>query len=534
MWSFARLGLERLRFRWLFIGVLLFVILCWWFRLYHIESVGYTSATYPDALNFVSDDVSWQNFLWNWQHHGISRVELPTDNFILHWPVYLVANNLPVSPVRQIEFASFVLLAVTAALILWAYARLSRLLIRSDLKQRIAFFATGLLLAALPIEGFYYLKLVNARNIETGIFVVLLTCLYEYLRDQDPLKNISRAKLFAALILFSLLLVSDPIWLYLAVAPLLIVVATHLLVFRSQDKKLLWLSGFALIGAASAFIIRAILTLLLPISWGPIKFAFSSFDVFYPAAQRLAATGPKVFGTDLWGRDVASISTLLVLLFIASFILSMVTLVTMCLKKGSARLFATYLLVLFLWVTSIISLTTSYNYYLLPLAFILPIGLMFAFSRLVMTRQAVALSAGVTAIFLITFITEAGELKRPKLVVNAGNLSTIESISKTGLRKGYGNYWNGQLDNILSGHSLNTVSTICSHGRLYYEKLLTVNSQLSTPSSGSYYLYDPKSSLDCGPKELETQFGEPRQTLHIGELQLFLYDFDLGTKLEAK
>ncbi len=70
--------------------------------------------------NYISDQVGAQNLIADWQQGFRQASDLGPQMDFLKYPLYLAVNNLPIEPLKQLFIESWLILAVTAALVLRA------------------------------------------------------------------------------------------------------------------------------------------------------------------------------------------------------------------------------------------------------------------------------------------------------------------------------------------------------------------------------------------------------------------------------
>lgn len=149
----------------------------------HYTTNPFSTVSPGEYQNYISDQEGGPNLMADWQQ-GFRQVSVVSaDNFFLKYPLYLLGDNLPFGPPKQLFLESWVLLAIIVALILRAAGLcLSQVAARLSVPRRfpLAMLVVSLALAATPFANFHWLEFTNSRNIEVGLGFYLLARLYLY------------------------------------------------------------------------------------------------------------------------------------------------------------------------------------------------------------------------------------------------------------------------------------------------------------------------------------------------------------------
>ena len=127
--------------------------------------------------NYISDQVGAQNLIADWQQGFRQASDLGPQMDFLKYPLYLAVNNLPIEPLKQLFIESWLILAVTAALVLRAMELVFGVVAeRTATPKRlpVSMLVVTVALAATPVAEFYWLEFPDSRNVEIGLCVFLI------------------------------------------------------------------------------------------------------------------------------------------------------------------------------------------------------------------------------------------------------------------------------------------------------------------------------------------------------------------------
>ena len=173
----------------------------------------------------------------DWQQ-GFRQVSVVSaDNFFLKYPLYLLGDNLPFGPPKQLFLESWVLLAIIVALILRAAGLcLSQVAPRLSVPRRfpLAMLVVSLALAATPFANFHWLEFTNSRNIEVGLGFYLLARLYLYVGGYASGRSVWLNAL--DITMAGCLFADDPSVLYVVAIPVVLVIVLYALCSPTTER----------------------------------------------------------------------------------------------------------------------------------------------------------------------------------------------------------------------------------------------------------------------------------------------------------
>lgn len=527
----------------LWLMCLALVVIVWCFRLLSISYAGYPPVTTTNQTG--SDQVAQQNILWYWQHGYHEGASTGDDNWFIKYPLYVIANSLPISPLKQQFVISLVLLIITAFLILYSLKGIIRLFTENVGQRRNALVGCSIFLAAVPLTAFFILTIPNSRNIELGMSCFLLLKLAGFLKFPPARPLHKNRNAYLLMVVAGCLLADDPLFVYELAAPFLLAVGIYYFAAKLSWRTATQLLGFALAALVLSRIIRQILQLVLPLKFIAHVSMIASYDGFLNNLRLLLVNGVKILGIDMWGRTPLAAGTLLTLSFMVIFGAALKGLVGRAVHD-SPHVFKEILLIIGLTVIAIFLASTffaeravdrlsgRYIIMLLPLELI---GLAFCLVRLRLARQQLFMAATL----LIAFILVAGQSGRALAAhyhtqPEAEDYMIISQIESRGLHKGYAEYGRAVIESYLSAHKLFIGSVVCQKpvNTLTYFDTLSEKSVFTKSAQRSFYLFSPANSSDCTAPQLAAQFGSPSQIVRLSDGEyLAIYNYDIGTRING-
>jgi len=525
--------------RYLLIVCFAIVISVWSFRLLDLQ---YRSINLPRA--YTSDAIAQQVILHDWQEGYKESATMGEDSWFIKFPLYIISNNLPISPVKKLFITSIIILAITLLLVLISLQRFLKSLNISEKRRRLSLVASSMLLAAVPTTTFFVFQFPNSRNIEIGLFLLILVELHRYFVFKNTYKTHKRLKVLGLVLLSAVLLANDPLFLYLFAIPAALFCCGYLIFCsKSHEVKLKSLLALSLLSIVLGKVLAYILTIVLPITYIIHNSKFATFDVFLVNIKVFFNNAINIFGINFWGNKYASTGTLKAFLFICLLMISIYGIITMAKKYKSAPIngliafLATFTIVVFLVGTDFSIGTDSLSGRFLILLFPIQIlGLVYALAYLKNLRiVAVALLCLVVVFVQTLASTGRAVLQNRHARVNALDAVPLQVITENNLTKGYAPYSRSATLTYSSNFKVHVISSECSlqDKQMYFSSVLTEKANLRRTSDKSFYIYDSLRPYDCKPEDLLNLLGIPEKTipLPMGEV-LNIYNYDITPKIK--
>ncbi len=258
---------NKLTVKQVFLLALIVVLAVWTLRLVNIHYNGYFLG-YTGITNYHSDDTAQANILWEWQNGFRGGAVVGDDNWIIKFPLYIFTNNLPIQPIRRLFLNSLITIYITAGLMMLAIYGFSKLLIAGDKnKQKLTIIFTSLVLACIGQEAFGVIKMPNSRNIELGIFMLLLLALLIYELKPKLFKAKKKLKIFGLIIVVGVLCANDPMFIYLGLVPLALLVMIRYFFINQKLNVTIKYITFISSGLVATFFFKKLIPLLLPLTF---------------------------------------------------------------------------------------------------------------------------------------------------------------------------------------------------------------------------------------------------------------------------
>jgi len=84
-----------------------------------------------------------------------TKVAVGDDNWFIKYPLYVLTNNLPISPIGQFLVTMLVLLYITAFLMLYSISEFINIFVKNIKKRRRSLALIAIFLAIIPGDAFY-------------------------------------------------------------------------------------------------------------------------------------------------------------------------------------------------------------------------------------------------------------------------------------------------------------------------------------------------------------------------------------------
>jgi hypothetical protein len=497
---------------------------------------------------YNSDDVSWQNILLTWHPFSGEQVTLgSSDNFVDKLPIFMLFNQI-LEPTRSAILIESAILGVIGFSLF--YVSSIYFLAKAKIKLTYINLLPFVWLASFGHSFSQLYLLPDWRGFELGfafalIALVAKACSLESVSFRSP--KIVVATLFAS-VLSGIIIYSDPYFLYFTLAPLVIAVIV-LAIFKKIGLRVfgLILAGFVLAYLSSK------LTEVISHSAG-IKLAteypvqFVNFDQLPSNIWHAVHSVLIIFGADFFGRPPFSAVTIA---YIVNAILLALIIrylyVTGQTSKNLPRLdpakcWRLYFALLCLLVFTLYSVSTvqdgtsTYRYFIIfVLSSVLLLSLVMGQLR---DKRILA-----CLLILASLLNIGVMIKSPNTYPMPGasgnnhnqvNYDIIKTVKDENLSKGYANYWQGAINTYLSKNKITFLPAYCFNGQALKFHWLIDESTFSRKADRTFYLYDPLLPItaNCTPDEVRKHFGKPAETLTVDGKTLYIYEYDISSKLK--
>lgn len=410
---------------------------------------------------------------------------------------------------------------VSVALYLWASVYFIKNLKLS--KSRIVFPLWVLTLGG----GFiFYLYNLNSRNVEIGLMFASLALVHKYISN-----NISERRFYLWGSIFSLIwgiiMVSDNYYMYMFIAPLIVISLINYLV--SREKKYLKLVTLGIISLLFFYLFEYVYVKLNFIDYES-SISFGSYNQITEKIYRLPEILINFTGNNFFGQKATKLSSIKSvissLLLILGLAVSFVSLKFKDKKEGFVYIPAIMLFGIFVWIVS----DRKFDYYLVLTPFFIGFILMqYQFKNSLINK--IVIYIGVIAILLNTiFILNSlkNNLKiQPK--PNSYNYEIIESIKNEGYKYGYATFWESTINTYLSKDEVKFVQAKCLDGKIFVERWYLSQTDLyDNKKDKNFFVFNSSEPQGCSKEIIESQLGEPSNIKNVGNYFIYLYDKNLA------
>jgi len=519
-----------------------------------LVSMHYTANQFT---NWGSDQVGAQNLVANLQR-GFTQAPtgLAPDTYFLKYPLYFVVGNLPIGPLKQVFVESWVLLMLTAALVLRScellFVDIDKRLTKSG-DTWLAMVTVSVILAATPLVNFYWLEFPNARNIEIGLVLYLITRAYLYLAHEDG--PVSRWRHLAFVVAAACLFCDDPLTLYGVAAPVIAVVAYYAVftivpqpgssqptAASSKLRRSGWVILAGAVAAALSEGLGRVIALALDLQIFPVSDQVVPASLFLSNLAYLVSTGVTIFGLAPWGLGPTGTGLWSVAAYGLLLAAGVAGIVAMW-RRYPGEVLGAFLGVTCLWLFLLFLVVEDgvggANRFLSVCEVFVTVGagLTVLSARNVRLRNAVVVLA-VLALGLVV-VNSVQPLVGQRVHPDVAEVATVAEIEALHLRKGYAEYWDAGIDRYLSHYSLDITNVECGSGAKPSFSNVWSNEGLITQvkASKSFYVLSSTDSSVCSLEQLESAFGKPARIVPVGSpsdpTKIVIYNYDIGRRILA-
>jgi hypothetical protein len=504
---------------------------------------------------YTSDDTATQTILQSWEDGQYRSGVVGENNYIIKVPFFLAQDLLQSSDSRLKLFTS--ILAFNAILFVGLIAFL-RAIVPADvrhskLRLSLAYLPLGwtLSLFILPILQPWDVSRMTAfmnpnyRNAEIGLallFVLLFFRVSAYTTAAFKRPRLIATSVFG-LLGFSLLMCSDPYFVYVFTLPLILLLAIQWVQGVRTLLRSICMMGCLLAAIIGSFVFKALCATLGLYSIGNIPRQFIASDAILTSLTNTISAEFKQFSADIFGQ-VANIhllpqlaNVILIGICVGAFIITLKRSV----QLRDYRLFIVLVIVgnfiLYMITTNNAPTNDRYIFITIFLQAIL------AGSILAGVKNKRLAYLFILVMFMGLCINAASNiLVASKQVVhgrhaNAINRQIIDVIHTEGYAKGYASYWDANINTYLSSDKTIFLPVVCGNGQASYFRWVINQAAFSEPAQKSFYVYvknqNWSSLTSCDSRAIQKQTGHlPIKTVTINDsYDIYFYDVDIGKNI---
>ncbi len=488
----------------------------------------------------TSDDVAIQTvFSQHLKLHGRpGRAWLGEDNYMLKVPFYLLMGQLFANSRGALLATAVIFNCLGFALFFYSSYYFYKKLRAEDGLLHMS------LLWLVSISGFYLILFTinpNQRNVEIGLYFFILTLFARYIDQKISFEG--RKRFLAALLLaiFGLFLYSDPFFVFMLVIPLLLLFGGYLY-FQAFQRRMLHSSLFLIASLGISSVWKVVFEHFGIMTRKP-QVHFILFEQLGPNLVKAWRAYFYFFSAGFWGKNALSLGTLRVLL--NAFIMALVFIAPAFIwwqrkkKRLDPWLLFWFTQPVYITTVFVMSNTTVLNgdgsfRFLVLVPFFAPLMLAL-FVREIRNRRlrtllvAIVVAATVLNVGL-TFKTAIQQISGRPYDPNRLQQLTIRAVQKQGLEKGFGSYWDSNINIYLSGGKVVVIPANCAD----VQHFLMDDKDLHISAHRSFYIYNPTNVQHCSEDKLAQTLGQPSKVVPIEDgVRLFIYNYDITTKMKT-
>lgn len=479
-----------------------------------------------------SDDVYISVILRTWSPFGGDPARIRDDTYLLHWPFYLLGDSVLGQHRSTLFVISMTMNVIAVVLVVRFFFFVADRLLSDRRWVLVIVGAVTLWYASLGSTAADLMLRTSFRNLELGLICLLIQL--SITTAEQP--HLSRVRIAAVSVLGGLLMVDDPLSMYVVLGAAVFLGARSL-PWRLGTESRRWLVSVLLAsGAIVAIVVRWVLS-LAGLDIVPVPATFISLNDLWASISNtlhwlLDVLHADVFGRDLHSRDTLLIAGRLTVLVVAGWLIWRHR---QRLRGGPVvevvfLVFAVTLLASLLSTNGLGAGNARYLVICVPLA---AIGLIVASAHIERTGRWVLLIAisvvGISNCALTMRDVVASHAAAP----DADPIAVVAALRAANLTHGYGGYWESYTYNYLSGGDVEVLEVGCLDGVtvINYGDLGRYRAAVDT----SFFLFDTRPGVaTCSLTELDAQFGPPLRTVPLGGTRSALvYSYDIGERITA-
>ena len=488
-----------------------------------------------------------QSIVHNEGGHGVFAV----DSFITHFPLYLFTDALIHDNSRAKLFVQAYVLAIL--LLACVFLTLVYYLRALGLYNRLSLLI-GTLIAAFifstPIYAEYLLQ-INQRQLEAGMMLLLLIAAHMAL-SSTTLRVTKKFSLLAGayVLALGLLWYDDPYFMFVMGGGIALATLILWIYKKISSQKIALIISILLASAIAARVYELIFSRLgihlVPNSNTMLLYGnhiFSSIE--HTVVNILINFNGDVFGLDVLAAGKRQVVALTGGAVLAFFAISSIVYSARHYAKNTfmlrTLLSTSALALILLYYLSQTGHSIVPRYFITLPILLLPVMTEFMIRILQSERNRIGyvvlvfVALGLLAVTATNLLGVARAVTHPDTTArNSSQYEVLEQIERTGITKGYANYWQAPLVSYFSNGNVDALHSICIDGQNRKVMWMVDADRFNVPAKRTFLVIDPwtRDYEVCSLQENERQFGEPTKVVKFGgNKSLLIYDYDITTKM---
>lgn len=500
--------------------------------------------------SYSSDDVTWQTILMTWHPFGGHIADVGSkDNFVINAPLIWLFGHF-FSPSRSLLFVEAALFASINFLLFYV----SGIYILRRYNSNLTYVALIPFLW-LASFGFNFSSLflnTNWRNFEAGLSFVLFALAVKVYLDKTDLIGSWTARLLTLLtsLIVSILIFSDPYFLYFTVAPVVIMFMLLSALKRVPVKQVIIIVVAMMISLVVARVTERVMAFAGLFTPQTGSYQISGLHALMHTVSNVFSGLLTIFMANPldihrfnWATVIAIGNILLVVIMAVRLLYGLYRRLQARHKVYDERrkiliLLASFLGALCVWVMLANMAYKADNYrYLLIIVYAFTLLLSLYLSapdlRIWVRKTLIVLVVVVTIANIANTLTQLWE--PVPAMGNASNYLLTAALEKQGLTKGYTGYWDGDINTYLSKGKVTFLPITCGNGQTNRSYLLMDATLFNQPARRTFYLINTPQSAwpTCTKEQAIAQFGKPQLTLMLAGRTVLVYNYDIVSKINV-
>lgn len=489
---------------------------------------------------YNSDDVVWQNGLLTWSPFGDNVFYGNKDvGFILQLPIYWLVS-LFFEPGRHAMLVDGILLA----LLNFTFVYAAVLYFLKTAKVKISYFVLlpVLWLCALGSALDRIFLGTNLHTLTVGLTFISLAataevCRRKLLRGRD-LKSIAVAILMAMFI--GLCVVNDRYFVYFGIVPMLALIGLYWYNGTTSTKRAIVAAGVLAAGyATSMAMVIGLSRIGLELLHGVGEPKFVPFEQLGDYLLNTLHSVLTIMNINFFGQPVASPATLVSLVNLV--LLALVIIASIRLLRSYKKHPEMAVMAGLLWFITATHAVSSFNMgviqtfrYFVMMPFVAALVLAVALNTFASNKLR---TAGLKALLIVAVLLNIGAGIFAPLPVNGypdsqmPNILAVEDLRNAGIAKGYTEYWSSHITTYLSGGDVTVLPVLCDQGTSKPFVWFVDKDTYLKPAKSSFYMFVDGAPM-CPKEYVQRQFGVPSEELHITGGTVWIYNYDLASRMD--
>lgn len=496
---------------------------------------------------YNSDDVGIQNAILSWRPFSHQTLYLSPDTWLANIPFYLFFS-LFMNPGRHLLFVEGLFFAFLN--LVFFYISLAYFYKKFKIKFNSFSILPVIWLTSFGSSLMILFLNTNLRNYEIGLSFVLFMIVSIVLDGVlDFRKNINKFAYVLVCAIIGLLVLNDPMYLYLVVFPIIFFLLFHYLKSSKYRKRIRTIFyGFILSGVFYE-IFRKLL-ILSGVKIYPQPPTFVNYATLFSNISTAFHGLLIVFSADIFGRNLLNLTTIgysinfLLLLFI---IYRMFKAHNQLSENGKndpsylAKSWLTFFIFEF-WFIFVVYFISNQLFNLLSYRYLVlePFLISFMFIPLINNLDKniklfllSIISVSVLFNVIISFVnTNAQGIVPVGNLGNSQDYTLIQFLESKKLFKGYGQYWEANIETYLSNNKIDIYPVVCSNNKTVLFNWFVNGGQLNKLSKNSFIILDYSGTPMCSSTDILNEFGKPYQEYLIQNKEILIYNYDIGLRIK--